>query len=134
MALLLLPARSLLLLPFACSDHSNARASVLILQLFRVRYICSDHFDHAGRPVSLSVEGHAPLGELLGMRSKSATGGNETDSLNAFQSSILLDLIVGLRSPQEGAVILPPHLRFGSVPTEPVFMLEKTLLENLTCA
>ena len=50
----------------------------------------------------------------------------------AMQHSMLLDLLSGVRTAQHGAIIVPSHVRVGSVPREPIFMGSLTLVENMT--
>jgi hypothetical protein len=73
----------------------------------------------------VAADGSIPLGSLYGLRSPG-------DSVSDLLHSIILDLIAGLRTPSEGAIIVPPHVRIGCVPVEPVFFGSMTLYENLT--
>lgn len=97
----------------------------LMIEFYRVRYASPDLTDDSGALVQFSCEGCVPLGELLGLR----TGFER--SLASLTHRIICDMLAGLRMPNDGAVVLPPHIRVGTVPSEPVFIGTLTLLENL---
>ena len=88
----------------------------LMIELHRVRYESRDLTDQHGGKLHFACDGCAPLGELIGLRMGS--DGNGT----SLRHRILCDLIGGMRVPLDGAVVLPPHVRVGTVPLEPLFI------------
>ena len=99
------------------------------IELYRLRYTNQAIYDALGYALELNIDSRLPLYELIGMRAHDPTIA-EHATVN-LQHRTTLDLISGLRIPTDGAIMVPPFLRVGVVPSEPGFIGSATLLENL---
>lgn len=109
--------------------HGLAPNLATEMSLHKVDYTTAaiDHMLGSGTGLNDAV-GSIPIGGLYGYAERRDT---EEQQRSSARMSITFDLLAGLRTPTDGAVLLPPHVDVRIVPRDPGIIERGSVFQNL---